>query len=292
MMDNYSVKINGSVEYEKEPTTPVVQNLAEVLQQLGEALCPLVQGLVDIYETVAPYVEQFAQVLDDVSQAIAPYVKQFARYKNFVNSVTATGWLPYHTVSIDYVEKCGDNISLLEHRLSIFYTTNWDSIRQDIESRLAAYHISEEAKSTFREALSAHGMGYHRCVCRVLFPEIDREFRIHFFEDKAGSISSEKMLDKLTNNSPLENFLPREAYGWILFDQLVNHLYKPVNDGNRMKFQQDFVPNRHASTHGLVPYSSHKHSMNMIIMADYIFQILTLIANCSLPSQVINPCRT
>ena len=35
------------------------------------------------------------------------------------------------------------------------------------------------------------------------------------------------------------------------------------------------VPNRHASIHGLVSYSTFKHSMNMIIMADYIFQILT-----------------
>ena len=74
------------------------------------------------------------------------------------------------------------------------------TIRQDIESRLSQYHISEETKETFREALSAHEIGHFRCVCCVLFPTIEREFRRHFFEDSARSINSKKMLKKLTNS--------------------------------------------------------------------------------------------
>ena len=147
------------------------------------------------------------------------------------------------------------------------------------------YQITAETKATLREALSAHGTGHYRCVCRVLFPEIDREFRIHFFEDAAGSISSKKMLEKLTDRGALENFLPREAYGWILFDRLVHHLYEPVDDNNRTHYEQNYVPNRHASTHGLVSYSTLKHSMNMIIMADYVFQVLTSTAKLTSPQQ-------
>ena len=173
----------------------------------------------------------------------------------------------------------------LKPTFRVFTRKIGESIRQDIESRLGQYQISEEAKATFREALSAHSNRHYRCVCRVLFPEIDRQFRIHFFEDEAGSISSTKMLERLTNRGSLENFMPREAYGWILFDRLVHHLYEPVDDGNRTEFQQDFVPNRHAALHGLVPYSTHKHSMNMIIMADYIFQILTSTTTSPSPSQ-------
>ena len=171
---------------------------------------------------------------------------------------------------------------MLERRLSTFYKDNWSDIRQDIESRLAGYHISEEAKATFREALSAHGMGYYRCVCRVLFPEIDRAFRIQFFDDSAGSISSKRLLNGLNRNTSLANCMPREAYGWILLERLIHHLFEDVDDKNRTQFERDFVPNRHAALHGLVAYSTHKHSMNMIIMADYVFQILTATSN--LPS--------
>lgn len=265
------------VERLNESTAPVVQKLSEALQQMVVALRPFrpfVQELARISQALAPYV-----------QAIAPYIESFARYNKFVDSVDATGWLPYHTVSIDYVEECGGDIPLLEHRLSIFYKTNWDNIRQDIESRLSGYHISEEAKATFREALSAHEMGHYRCVCRVLFPEIDRAFRVQFFDDKAGLISPATMLDRLNRNASLENCMPREAYGWILFGRLIHHLFERIDDENRTKFERDFVPNRHAALHGLVAYSTHKHSINMIIMADYIFQILTSTTNSPSPAQ-------
>ena len=252
----------------------MVKNLAVAARQLAKSLEPFIEAMALISQVIAPYLK-----------AMTPYIEQLVRYHKFIDSVRVTGWLPYHTVSIDYVEECGDDVVLLDERLTIFYENNWDSIRQDIETRLDRYHISEDTKATFREALSAHTAGHYRCVCRVLFPEIDREFRIHFFEDNAGCISSKKMLEKLTSRGELGNFLPREAYGWILFDRLVHHLYEPVDDSNRTQYEKDYVPNRHASTHGLVPYSTLKHSMNMIIMADYIFQILSSTGELPSPQQ-------
>ena len=251
---------------------PIAQNLVTALQQQMGPLQPFIQAMARISQALAPYVE-----------AIAPYIKGFVRYEKFIDSVRATGWLPYHTLPIDYVEKCAEDTALLENHISSFYKDTWNNIRQDIESRLSQYHISEETKETFREALSAHEIGHFRCVCCVLFPTIEGEFRRHFFEDSARSINSKKMLKKLTNRGELEDFLPREAYGWILFELLIEHLYEQVGDDNRQEYQKDYVPNRHASLHGLLPYSSHKHSINMIIMADYVFQVLT--ATTSLPSQ-------
>ena len=244
--------------------------IGETLNRMVEPLQPLVQLLQRVSEAMAPIVE-----------AAAPLVERFTIYNKFIDSVRPTGWLPYHTVSLDIVEECGEDVALLEARLTEFYENNWESIRHDIETRLDSYQISEDSKATFREALAAHDLGHYRCVCRVLFPEIDREFRIHFFEDAAGLISSEKMLKRLTNCGFLENFLPREAYGWILLDRLVHHLYERVDDGNRARYEQDYVPNRHAAIHGLVRYGTFKHSINMIIMADYIFQVLTSTAEFS-----------
>ncbi len=244
-----------------------IQSLPELIAVLSrklEPFQPFLQSMERISQAITPFLEE-----------MAPYIEYFARYSKFIESVRPTGWLPYHTVSIDCVEECGGDVSFLEAYLTNFYETNWENIQQDIEKRLDHYHIAEETKATFREVLSAHVIGHYRCVCRVLFPEIDREFRIHFFEDSAGSISSKKMLEKFNNQTTLRNVLPREAYGWILFNRLIHHLYEPVDDGNRAHYENDYVPNRHASTHGLVSYSTFKHSMNMIIMADYIFQVLT-----------------
>ena len=246
--------------------------LAGAVNRMLEPLQPFIQTMARVSEAITPFLE-----------AVAPYIEHFVRYNKFIDAVRATGWLPYHTVSIDYVEECGDDISLLEAHLADFYQTNWEDIREDIETRLENYSISEETKFTFREALSAHSIGYYRCVCRVLFPEIDREFRRHFFNDSAGSISSRRMLEELTSRVELKHFLPREAYGWILFDRLVHHLYEPVDDSNRAQYGDDCVPNRHAAARGLVPYSTFKHSMNMIIMADYVCQILTSTAKLTSP---------
>ena len=244
--------------------------LSAALHRMVEPVLPFIQLLKRVSEAIEPLLK-----------AIAPFLESFARYNRFIDSVRRTGWLPYHTVPLGFVEECGDDVSLLEVRLTEFYETNWKTIRQDIESRLDLYHIAEESKATFREALAAHEIGHYRCVCRVLFPEIDREFRIHFFDDAAGSISSKRMLETFTNRGTLVSYLPREAYGWMLFRQLTHHLYEPVDDANRAQFEEDYIPNRHASMHGLVRYSTFKHSVNMIVMADYVFQVLTSMAEPS-----------
>lgn len=247
-------------------------NVAANVQRLTEPFQPLSQSMTRASQAIAPFLE-----------AVAPLIEHQVRYNKFIDAVGPTGWLPYHTLSIDYVEELENDVSLLEVCLAEFYETNWDNIRQDIESRLNFYCISEESKETFREALSAHSVGHYRCVCRVLFPQIEKEFRIHFFEDSAGHITSREILNQL-NSLELKSFLPREAYGWILLDRLVDHLYEKVDGDNRTQYEDDFVPNRHASAHGLVSYSTFKHSMNMIVMSDYIFQVLTSMVKLKSPN--------
>ena len=241
------------------------------IKQIQEAIQPIVKCLAEVNRQT----EFFTQRLIKAFQPFAPHVKAFVTYHKIVEAFKKTGWLPYYSAPFHYVEECGEDIQLLETRLSEYYRTYFDDIRQDIESRLGHYNIDEEARATFREALSAHSVGNYRCVVRLLFPEIERMFRLQFFENKAGKFPSKEMLEKLTDDKYLKDFTRREAFGWTLFGRLVKHLYEPVDNHNRTKFQQDSVPNRHAALHGLVIYSSEKHSMNMIIMADYVFQILT-----------------
>ena len=49
---------------------------------------------------------------------------------------------------------------LLNKRLSTYYRTCWSEIRDDMKLHLADYHIDDEARETFREALLAHEGGH------------------------------------------------------------------------------------------------------------------------------------
>ena len=139
----------------------------------------------------------------------------------------------------------------------------WNEIREDMESRLAVYDVDAEARATFLEALSAHEAELYRCVCRVLFPEIERMI--------GAGLRSKRLLEELTGTGDLADYAFREPFGYVLFGRLVKHVYV---SGKRKRFEQDPVPNRQAAVHGLASYSTHKHSMNMLILTDYIFQIL------------------
>ena len=213
----------------------------------------------------------FSSHLSVIGVVISHLAPVFKKYQTFVKSVNETGWLPYYSVPIHYVEECDGNIDLLENRLSNYYTTHWDEIRRDIESRLESYHVSEETRETFREALSVHEGKNYRCVSAALFSVIDNELRVHFCGDLTARITYPAIIEKLNYHALQGDLIARQVNVWFVFDRLVNHVYKTVNDGNRKEYEQDFTPNRHAAVHGLVSYSTHKHSMNMIIMAGFHF---------------------
>ena len=240
------------VEPLAEALAPVATQLATVAQQLAVSLGPANERLGELAEALAPYLAKWSE-----------FAPRLAAWNRGVDALNEVGWLPYHTAPFRHVDECGDDLDLLDRRFSEYYRTRWSEIRDDMESRLEDYHIDDEARETFREALSAHEAGLYRCVCRVLFPEIERTIGAGF--------RSKRLLEKLTGTGDLADYAFRELFGYVLFGRLVKHVYE---SGSRESLERDPVPNRHAAMHGLVSYSTHKHSMNMLILTDYIFQIL------------------
>ena len=240
------------VEPLADAIAPVATQLSRVIQQLTVSFGPVTEYLRELSEALAPHLAEWSK--------LAP---RLAAWNRSVDALNAVGWLPYHTAPFHLVDECGDDLDLLDRRFSEYYRTAWSEIRDDMELRLVRYHIDDEARETFREALTAHEAGLHRCVCRVLFPEIERTIGAGF--------RSKRLLDKLTGTADLADYAFRELFGYVLFGRLVKHVYE---SGARENLERDPVPNRHAAMHGLVSYSTHKHSMNMLILTDYIFQIL------------------
>ena len=108
-----------------------------------------------------------------------------------------SGWLPHHSTPFELVDACNGDSEALRRRLRQFYEERWPEIRQEIETRLVAYELDDEAKATFREALDAHESGLYRCVCRLLPPELERIARIELHDGKTTKISSQPILRKL-----------------------------------------------------------------------------------------------
>ena len=163
-------------------------DITTAAKHLNEVAKPVVQTLSDRLQHLEASIKPFIEQLEKISKVITPYIRAFAEYDKIAEAFRATGWLPYRSAPFHYVEECGDDTPLLEKRLSDYYRVHWNDIRQDIESRLTGYHIDDEAKETFREALDAHEMNLYRSTCRVLLPEIERVFRVQFFNNETGNI--------------------------------------------------------------------------------------------------------
>ena len=134
------------------------------------------------------------------------------------------------------------------------------------------------AKATFGEALHSHEAGFYRSVCHVLMPEIERVSRAELHGDRLDRITSQPLLRELAGQLPISAVEPDGFLGLNLFHRLSEHLYEHVDDeGRRRRFAGDPVPNRHAAVHGLVVYSTMQNSLNAVFMADFIFQVISLL---------------
>ena len=248
-----------------------------ILTAVGQHLEPLLLGWKRLMKTAAPVVSEVVSELEKW---------------NFSSEVLGkAGWLPHYTTPFRYIAECGEDNEAVRSQLLDYYKNNWQNVRSEIESRLSDYKIDAEAKATFREALDAHEAGLYRCVCRVLFPEIERIFRIELFNNIIGSIAYKKFLEKLVDkNKSIDEYIIDGLYDLSIFGHLTKTLRKEAisesdkltvglftsvtSEEHRERLKQSAIPNRHAAIHGLVAYSSRQNSLNMIFLADYIFRIV------------------
>lgn len=240
------------------------------MEKFGEALAQLPVR-------VQPQVEFFFEKIGQAAIAVRPYLEAIVRLSRIVDAIQSTGWLPHRSITVRDLEPYVENVNLLEQYISRYYEENWDDIRCDIVSHLETYSIDKVTKEAFKEALSAHDNGHYRCVCRVLFPEIEKTIRIKFTDGSVGHSISKKTIDSTINTANIKYLILDNPLNLLLFMKMARHLYRHVDDSNLSEIEIDDSPNRHAALHGLVDYSDKKNSINMIVMADYMFQFLSAI---------------
>ena len=225
---------------------------------------------------------------------ILPVLKQEIEVWDFSCEVLGrAGWLPHYTTPFDDLVKHGMDIETVQNVLAGYYDRNWQNVRSRIEIQLLDHKIDAEAKATFREAMDAHEAGLYRCVCRVLFPEIERVLRKEISNNPIGRMSFNKMIKNLTAGRSIHTFTPAAIYEL----QMARHLTKmrrtnekDISDNDRRIFGlfqsafteedrnrliEDPIPNRNAAVHGLVVYSSPQNSLNMIFATEYVFRVIS-----------------
>ena len=266
------------------------------INELKQQLEPIAERLRAFVEAVEP----IAEGLQHLMRAVAPIALEVARTFSHLDDsevLSKTGWVPHYTMPFRYVAESGKDIEAIRSKVLNYYTNNWQKVRSEIQLKLSDYKIDGEAKATFCEALDAHEAGLYRCVCRVLFPEIERLLRTEILESNIHRSSYKDMIkglvdgdSELAHDKSLGDFTPNGIYQLVLFEYLtkalreknehattksIYGLYTNVRTPESLEIvKQDPVPNRHAAMHGLVVYSTPQNSLNMIFVADYIFQII------------------
>ena len=260
----------AAVQAAWQALSPVAPQVLAAARQMERSLGPVLETLNEWSAAAAPFLEEFERTAEAAAEAMEqapPALKQFHERKKAHDALNKVGWLPHYSVPHRLVEGCGDDRALLDSRVADHYRTRWPKIRDQMEFDLATYHIDDEARATFRDALVAHESGLYRCICRLLFPEIERIIG-------AGHRSGPMIEKLLASGEPTELDF-REMFDWVMLERIRKHAYEQVwTEGEQERFERDPVPNRHAAIHGRVAYSTHKHSMNMLILTDYVFRTL------------------
>ena len=240
--------------------------IADQAAETNSELNRQTQSLVHLAEAAGDILRSFGEM-------VRPVVSALVLLDAISKASEKSGWLPYGVVPFGrFLRECGGETDAFVAEVSTFYENNWQVIVSDIETQVPAYDLDDEAKEAFLEALTAHGHGLYRCVCRLMAPEIERVIREEWLGITGIKTVNQKLFEQAVNKKFLEDFLVDGPCDWVLFGRL-RHMFEWVQD--RAQIEGEPIPNRHAVTHGWVAYSSMQDSLNTIICADYIFRLIT-----------------
>lgn len=235
----------------------VTRNLPQVTKALGARL----QNARAVIGKLRPLIEWFALT----SAAKAPLQNR--------------GILPHRSTPWDLFNK--EKPEEFPAAVLDFYSTRWDEAEAIFLSELEEREVSDDAKRAFEEALQCHRQGLYRASVLTLLPTIELEFRRAFeIEPRAKGMTSLAPLRQAVGRQVPAGASLSHIAPLRLFEVLDEHLYVNVHTQEAVeKFSRDPVPNRHAAIHGLVVYDSALNSLNAIILADYVFFIITQLSD-------------
>jgi hypothetical protein len=238
-----------------------------------------IDRLTAIIRSIDVHVSPFKKIIEDFARALQPVASALGRYADARNVLRSSGLLPHITTPWYLYD--ADVPDVFAHSVEAYYQENWNAIEADICSRVESYLISPEAKAGFHDSIACHRHGIYRAAVSVAFPVVEAEFRRKFAVQPGEAATSLKELREAIGSSPIGIAMHRvETIG--LMRILDEHLFEQVTSLKAIdRFKSDDVPNRHAATHGLLEYTTHKNSLNAIIIADHALFMMNLLQEMS-----------
>ena len=277
----------GGLQRTLEATMPTISAVGR-LQRTLEATMPTISavgGLQRTLEATMPTISAVGGLQRTIDEFMPTYrltplrghtLPEFFSTFRLRGKLNRTGWFPHstfptHLLSYGYDDEEFDK-AVLTH-----YRTNWPMVRRKIEDELSLCHVDDNAKESLRQALTAHENGLYRIVPPSLFSFIEGAVRVCLYDNRVGNFSVKHQLASELGSLPA-TVLPYGALGVVAYSQLSQHLYESIQTNSaRERFLLAPLPNRHATVHGLVVYSSEKSSLNTIFVAIYVFRGLSVL---------------
>ena len=246
----------------------------QIAKSMNRQLLPYVNVVDQLTKSVNSQLFPYFNVLGKPLDALLDHLAFVCEARKKGCILDENGWFPHYTIPDEFFSKDDEGESF-NAQLLTYYRENWEETRATIERNLSGYQVDDETKAAFLEALTLHKMGFYLSVCRNLIPEIERVVRIELFGNSIGIINVGDLIFSSFKTLPRSRF-PDHDFWFAGFDQLTGYMYKSVwNDIDRLQVADFEIPNRHASQHGLVAYSSEQNSLNSIFIAEYVMQLIT-----------------
>lgn len=260
-------------------TRAAVERLSIQLKETQDTLRPVFPA---INESAERYSEIGRQIRESLESLSAPYkafqerinalVAPFAYLNAAKAAMEPTGILPHTTTPWDRFD--ASESELFSARVEEYFRNEWDAVSRELGAMIDSYEISDETNASMAEAIECHGHGLYRSTVRSVYPAIESEFRSSFSIEVGKQDASLRMLRKTLKEAPVTAILAHVA-PIRLFNILDTHIYDPVKTLEALdRFTKDPVPNRHAVVHGVINYTTWVHSLNSLIVADYIFMVI------------------
>lgn len=257
-------------------------DLTEQLHQPPPWLTDIQRSITGVMQQISPMMEAIEKAmkpLEGLKEAIAPFyrlIEEIQREEYVRRRLEDAGWLPHVTTPFEALEDIEDDS--LSATLEQHYRKNWEEIKLTFLERLEAYQIDDEAKGAMQGALAVHQQGIYIATTRLLLPEIERVIRDEFYGGNPPNRSTSQIeFREVALELPVYAL---DKHALKLFKAL-DHLYDYCNTAeDELKFSAKPIPNRHAAIHGRVSYNNMCSSVNMLILADFVFQIVTALKDC------------
>jgi hypothetical protein len=270
-------RLAQEMEKAREPMRRFFADLEHSRQKIAATFRHIEHSHREISANFRKITEQLNPFFEELRKH-GPAISRLISTRDLFEKIYDVQWLPHFTTPVGRVEEHRDDAHALDEAIASYYLENWGEVSAKLRDRQGSYEVNEESKAVFAEAMEIHERGNYRAVVRLLLPEVERLVCIE--TDAPLGARFAPRLEKFVRAAEILSIQRIDKTGLEgihLWTTLAHHLFEHVRNAEELApFVEHGIPNRHAAIHGVIMYTSHKHSVNTILMLDYVMFMLTL----------------